>query len=539
MTKIMIVDDDFSVRFNIKRLLDMPQDRTLKNKYIVVGEASDGKEAIELLESVSPDLIISDICMPRMNGIELQEYLLHYKPNIKMIMLSGYDDYEYVRIALKNGALDYLLKHELDYEALWEIIKKIESDVIISSDSSKYRYADSYLTLKRDFIKKIIQGCYGTTKEILGRVKALDLKIGLKNVMVVLMKVQCENDNVKSDYLLEFSILNVVDEILQEAGQGLCCRIADEKYAFLISYENIYSERIRNEQYVTLCGRISSCLKKYLNITVYFYAGKMVNTIAEAKISETSAQEQYNNRYYNEIQFGDIQPFDLLAIFDTEQEMALLTAVRENSYENAKGIIRDIFEQIKKCKATTLELQNLFIDILSTLNRAWKEQSVDISELYKREDIRNRFQDFDSLKTAEEWFLNITQCSFDEERINEGKPNSVYVSKAISYIHIHYLEDISLNDVASEVGISSTYLSKLFKDELNVGFSVFLCNYRIKKAKKLLLQKPLSNKAVAKMCGFQDDAYFARAFKKIEGMTPTEYRRKIKKSNIIKKSPTS
>ena len=96
-----------------------------------------------------------------------------------------------------------------------------------------------------------------------------------------------------------------------------------------------------------------------------------------------------------------------------------------------------------------------------------------------------------------------------------------------------------MNDVASEVGISSTYLSKLFKDELNVGFSVFLCNYRIKKAKKLLLQKPLSNKAVAKMCGFQDDAYFARAFKKIEGMTPTEYRRKIKKSNIIKKSPTS
>ena len=292
----MIVDDEFSVRLNIKRKLEIPSEGLAKYKYMVVGEASNGREAIELLESVSTDLIISDIRMPCMDGIELQEYLLHKKPQIKFVMLSGYDDYEYVRSALKKGALDYVLKHELSQEILAEILKMYLKITRSNNDDSEARHTDSYLTLKRDFIRKLIMGCYPTEKGIKERLRTLNLEMGLNNIRVVLMTVQSNNNYMKTDYLVEFSILNIVDEILQESGQGVCCKISDEKYAFLISYKNIYSEKIKDEQYKALCARISSCLKKYLDITACFYAGKVVNTITDCNSSKESAEQQYANR---------------------------------------------------------------------------------------------------------------------------------------------------------------------------------------------------------------------------------------------------
>ena len=154
MRKIMIIDDDFLVRSNIKVLLNAPG-KNLTEHFLVVAEASDGQEAIPLIEATKPDIVISDIRMPHMDGLELQEYLNEKYPQIKMIMLSGYDDFDYVRRALKNGAVDYMLKHKLNRDSLMDAMSLALNQTESKTESE---YHGNIFALKRDFTMKLITG---------------------------------------------------------------------------------------------------------------------------------------------------------------------------------------------------------------------------------------------------------------------------------------------------------------------------------------------------------------------------------------------
>ena len=115
--------------------------------------------------------------------------------------------------------------------------------------------------------------------------------------------------------------------------------------------------------------------------------------------------------------------------------------------------------------------------------------------------------------------------AFEAAQSHAQSPESPYVEQAIGIIHRKYAQEISQSTVADAIGISASYLSRLFKEDLNIGFSDFLCAYRIEKAKEVLKENRYSNKEIARMTGFQDDAYFARIFKRYTGMTPKEYRK--------------
>ena len=169
-------------------------------------------------------------------------------------------------------------------------------------------------------------------------------------------------------------------------------------------------------------------------------------------------------------------------------------------------------------------LQNFFMDLLSTLSRAWVERGDDLAKLSQPADPQRVFHSFRNLTAARTWFGELNHRAF--EAAGKGKsPDSPYVEQAISLIRRHYAEDISQGTIAEFIGISAAYLSRLFREDLNVGFADYLCSYRIEKAKELLRAGGYSNKEVSRLSGFRDDAYFARAFKRCTGMTPKEYRK--------------
>ena len=230
---------------------------------------------MQMIPSARPDLVISDIRMPQMDGLELQEALKCAYPDILLVMLSGYDELDYVRQALKNGAIDYILKHELNAQVLEQTLRtaqeRIQKPHTPEDDST-----DSQLALKRDFVMKLISGCYRSEQEITARAGVLELKLGIKSISVILMQVQPRKGNMIAAYLLEYSILNIVDEILQDYRAGICCHVSDEKYVFLLCYEGTNSSRVRAETYQTLCARIRACLQTYLNLSAEFYEGQTV-----------------------------------------------------------------------------------------------------------------------------------------------------------------------------------------------------------------------------------------------------------------------
>lgn len=518
----MIVDDDFLVRSNIKVLLNSPE-LDLSNMFRVVGEASDGKEALILIRVSQPDIVISDIRMPHMDGLELQRQIRKSYPNIKMIMLSGYDDFDYVRQALKNGAVDYILKHKLDAHTLADTLRMTQNQL---GKPVELNLSGNIFALKRDFVMKLISGCYISMEEIANRATAMDLKLGSKNAIVILMRVQNQNATAVDAYLQEYSILNIVDEIMQDFCNGTCCHLSDEKYILLVTFDSIFGQKAQQDQIHALCNRITVCLKQYLNILTSFYPGAVVGSIHQARVSYNSAEKLYKNRYQKTAQPRS-NGVDILAIYDAVQEKSLLQGIREQDEKRVSAVIDDIFTQLGKQNPTDAEAQLIFLEVLSGLSRGWKEQSIDISKLYQMDIAQKKLQNFASIDEAQKWFQQLIHRSF-EMGVARCTPTSHYVEEAISYIHRHYATEISQSSIADAIGISPSYLSKQFKEDLGIGFADFLCDYRLEKAKALLIQTDRNNKEIAGMVGFSDDAYFSRVFKKDTGMTPKEYRKKHK-----------
>jgi YesN/AraC family two-component response regulator len=173
------------------------------------------------------------------------------------------------------------------------------------------------------------------------------------------------------------------------------------------------------------------------------------------------------------------------------------------------------------------ESQIVFIDLLGVLNRSCKERCIDINQFYgDKKTPQEKFDEFTSITDAKEWFLMLYDRALEMGGLKPQIPTSDYVSEAISFIHRHYAENISQTMLAEQIGISSVYLSKLFKENLQIGFMEYLNQYRLEKAKLLLKQNNFSNKMVARLCGFNDDAYFSKVFKKVVSMTPKEFRKR-------------
>lgn len=522
--RILIVDDDFLVRSNLKRLIETSPICKARG-FSVVAEATDGEQAIRMISSSRPDLVISDIRMPQMDGLELQEAITRAYPGILLVMLSGYDDLDYVRQALRNGAVDYILKHELNTQILEQMLctaeERMQKPHTLDDNST-----DSQMALKRDFMMKLISGCYRSEQEISARAGVLELKLGLRNLSVILMQVQPRKGNMIAAYLLEYSILNIVDEILQDYHAGICCHVSDEKYVFLLCYEGINSSRMRVENLRTLCARIRACLQSYLNLSVEFYEGQTVATAVQVPNSYLSAEQKYENRFFSDAASKEQAAplFDILSVFDAAREKQLAAAIRQNQPALTHELLSDVFEQLSAMRPPADALQNFMIDLLSTLSRAWVERGVDLSKLYQPEDPQRTFHSFRNLTAALTWFTDLNDRAFDTA--GKGKsPDSPYVEQAISLIRRYYADEISQSSVAESIGISAAYLSRLFREDLGTGFADYLCSYRIEKAKELLRVGGYSNKDVSQLSGFRDDAYFARAFKRCTGMTPKEYRK--------------
>ena len=340
------------------------------------------------------------------------------------------------------------------------------------------------------------------------------------------MQVQPQKGNMIAAYLLEYSILNIVDEILQDYRAGICCHVSDEKYVFLLCYDGTNSSRVRAETYQTLCARIRACLQTYLNLSAEFYEGQTVPSAVEVPKSYLSAEQKYENRFFSDAAFKETTApsFDILSVFDAAREKQLAAAIRQNQPARTHELLNDVFAQLSGMQPSADALQNFFMDLLSTLSRAWVERGVDLAKLYQPADPQRVFHSFRNLTAARTWFGELNHRAF--EAAGKGKsPDSPYVEQAISLIRRHYAEDISQGTVAEFIGISAAYLSRLFREDLNVGFADYLCSYRIEKAKELLRAGGYSNKEVSRLSGFRDDAYFARAFKRCTGMTPKEYRK--------------
>lgn len=543
MIKVMLIDDETPYRTLLKEMISWRQ-----YGFDLVGEAANGKAALELIAHLQPDLLIVDMNMPVMSGAELIETVASRWPRIKSIGLSSYDDYDYLRQSMKSGAIDYLLKHQLDAESLLAALKNAasilakEEQDLARTTTLENQFARHKQDLQQQAIMSLLQEglTSGPDQDIHEsfRLLDLDLPIGEGSLLILLIDQawRLRPGNV-SDMQPQMnpisSVLAIAAEILREYGSSIF-QTGENQFVIFLAADNRRSMMATLDRQNAVIQRIRTSLQRFLNLEVSIYAGAPYHGPQEIKTTYQQLLELTKDHFYEgsgktkfaaQIHKPTWQVQQDSISLDVDVEKQLTTAVRSADKDAATKILEAYFTRLydqrlsnKSFKIICIELIHLLGRILRDMNLTSEPKSYDPIDAYDR---INRFDTMEALKTwmIEKFaevihFIRLAGC---HER------HSPVVSKALSYIQAHFNQPITLSEAAESAGVSHTYLSRAFKEEIGKGFNEYLTHYRIEHACQLISSGGMRLKDIATACGFSQYTYFFKVFKQTTGLTPNEY----------------
>lgn len=532
MLKILLVDDETLVRANIRMML-MP----CSADFFICGEASSGQQALALAAELKPDVVITDMKMKEMTGVELCRALHQAYPQLILIALSNYDDYLYVRGALKNGAVDYILKHNLNTDTITQVLRDVQNNL-----GERHPVEDettgNILALRRKFLINLINGLYSSKEEIISQIAMLNLKLKPDNLIPITVAVDhylqaMETDSLKKRTILEFAIINVVEEALSQFSNGAITHVSDEYYCILLSFDGVPSVSFIENQINTIVHKISTTLSTYLNLSVSFSIGSICKSPDLLSKSYEDSKRALTSRFYSGdhsiLKSGDIlKETKFLTGLDIAQEKQLFAALRRKEEEQILRILNDLFDTITTQKLSISNAQMVFMDLISVINSSCRENEITLNHIYPPDiqpgDIMRKLSTIYEIK---EWFVTSFKRLCVQLNKQTVQSDSYYVKQAIIYIHKNFSKDISQQDIAEKVGISSGYLSTVFRIETGSKFSDYLSDLRISEARLKLESGENDLHEIAEACGFRDYSYFFRVFKKKTKLTPKEYEKML------------
>ncbi|MDR0269211.1 response regulator [Paenibacillus sp.] len=531
MTKVLIADDEKHVREAIKMLADWNSHSVTE-----ILEASDGQCAVDLIMEHSPQIVMTDMRMPRMDGTKLLEWIKANRPSVKTIVISGYDDFELVRHAIRSGGLDYILK-PVDPDALHEALGKAVEAVRMErfQDNLSTRRNMELNRMKPHYADKLLTDLISSQGSKDDLVRQLREEFGLpENIntcsISVISTAQLDQELLEKfrpmRQLLYFTLINICNEVLLAGQKGIAFHHLENPEEIVLL---IWDKTVR----ATL-EEIRGGVDLALHRRIHFGLGSSQSFPSGAAASYHDAHLALWQRNLNELS-GWLHtvtppPHKPLRLSSNEENFRM--AALSGSADRISAAVDDWLEQIRKLSSVTpaqLEQWNSEWDWM--LNR-WMDLDVEPASPEPDKDMllelpRSLPLDVQGRLSYSLWKIQYEGQLAAASRIltqQHSRENHI-IHDIADYLKNHYAEDISLQDMAARFFLSREYISRRFKQEFGVNISEFLADVRIEKAKLLLLNPQLRISQVAEMVGYQDEKYFSKVFKKLEGRTPNEYRK--------------
>lgn len=540
MFKVLIVDDDISARARLKNLIDWH-----KCGYIICGEATNGSNAIQLIENDRPDIVITDMSMPVMDGVELIEHIGQNHPGIKVVALSGYDDFEYVRNSMKKGAIDYILKHQLNEQVLVNVLKSIAGSIKKSRDEiSQMQQIQEQVTigkdvLKQGFINQLVNGGITDRTEIERTISSLGIELDVGNLALVIAEIDDflfikEKYSGKELRNLIQSFLDISQKILSGWGKALISHVENNRFVMIFSLGKIHSDLYIYHQLVSVVDSIKLNIKRFLNITASYSISNVFNDISETQKYYREAEKLLLDKFFKgkdkiireeTNDDGTKKKFlslDIKDIKNLERMLKCLERQKVNEY------IEHIFNGFVPAGINYKSVQMICAELVNIVNKIAREVGIDIAAIYSNNEVPyNELLKYETIMDMKQWISGVYERLITIlESQNIKAEYSELTKSTIEYINRNYNRNISLNDAAEYLGVNSSYLSRVFKEECKRGFVEHLNTIRVEKAKQLIGNTKL--KDIVNVVGFNNYNYFFKVFKDITGMTPVEYEETLK-----------
>lgn len=541
MLKIFLAEDEVIVRETIKRMI--PWENL---GFELVGEAADGEMALPLLLRQKPDLLITDIKMPFMDGLTLAKVAKKEIPGLKVVILSGYDDFNYAKQAINIGVEDYLLK-PITKNALIERLTEIRSRYEHEKTQKEYyekfhREMQAYeKNSSRDFFEALVSGSMDMM-EIYRRSEKLGLDIVAEAYNVLIFTMNCEEDfsRQREGYSeWEAESLELLEEFFSENTSAMLFRCNIFSYGVLIKGQK---ETI-GENTRSCVSEIQRILDRKEQKRQWFVAaGEPVERLSQIQKSYYSASRAFSQRYlYDE----NILYYDEMASMEkknvTEDDSTYLQKVDVNALnpailqkflsngllEETENFVKDYFYAIGQEPLESLVFRNyVTLNVRFSVMSFLKEIGCDTRTLEQEDTEDVLSESSKSLENAIAYAEKIISQAIALRDQNSGNKNRSILKTAVDFIDSHYTEeDMSLNKAANAANVSANHFSALFSQNMGQTFIEYLTNLRMNKAKEYLRCTSMRSSEIAGEIGYKDAHYFSYLFKKTQGMTPSDYRK--------------
>lgn len=531
MLKVFLAEDEFIIREGIKNNIDWQA-----HGYEFCGEASDGELAFPLIQKTRPDILITDIKMPFVDGLALSRLVKKELPETEIIILSGYEEFDYAKEAIQIGVARYLLK-PINGETLLQEIDSV-AEIILGKQKEKEirekyqkEMEENSLRDQMDLFQHLVTGdC--SMEELLSVADKLDLKIMAPWYSIVLLKIQ----SMKHDYEEYSGSIVAVDERIAKLAEPEHVLIFDralEGRAFLFKADSEEELLAYQKEYL---GDVKEVLSGYANLRYFGGIGTPVNRLREIPASFEDASHAFAHRYL--VAESCILDSSLLMQEGAaEHEDFRISAVNPEQIDRAKmqeflrtgdldEVIYFVDEFFGKLDGGAMKSrifrQYITMDAYFSIVDFLKGLGLQKDEIEAPDQDSSILQDE---KSAMDYIVRIMNKALV---LREKRASSRYedvVSEVIHYIEDNYAqEELSLNLLASHVNFSPNHLSMIFSQQTGQTLIRYLTDYRMNRAKELLRCSSKKSSVISMEVGYKDPHYFSYLFKKTQGMTPTQYR---------------
>ncbi|GAE33564.1 response regulator transcription factor [Halalkalibacter akibai] len=525
MFRTVLVDDEVFVRQGLKSLIDWEE-----CGFEVVAEAANGEDALKIIKDIKPDLVITDIRMPVLNGLELIEQTKEkLKVNSKFIIVSGYNDFSYAQKAVRWGVIDFVLKpiDQEDLQAtLLKLRDKLEAEKANHTEKEKLLLNQIFTHTWAEVDKKKVDLLASLLGDFYKGGNYYYVNVELNNL------TQTEQDAIQGKNSL-------IKDILSEAVEKLCkdpsylaiYEQPDESTGFLITSNHLLKFKGTIDQ---LAEKIRTEIELTLNTPVMIYIGTKVSDLSDVKESYDTANSIRNYKYVlkntNVIIYDEVK--DLKTSYtelNNKLYISLMEQLEENNPSEIHHVINKIFSEFETHSfdpsAIKTSINRCVHKVIQTINDMDGEEKRIIS-LPAMTNWEKYNLTLDELKRLFTNYLLEGAVVIQELR-KENMKGDIYKLKA--YVEKNYHENISLKSIASKFYMNPVYLGQLFKKTFGVYFKEYLLTLRIDEAKNLLRKTDLRVYEIAEKVGFGSTDYFVTQFEKVSKMTPTEYRNQLLK----------
>lgn len=521
MYKVLIVEDEIFVRLGIKMSVEWK-----KLDMEVIGDVANGKLALEVYEKEHPDIVMTDLKMPVMDGMELIRRIREKDSTTRILILSCLEEFHLVKQAISMDVSDYILKLTMTQEDMERILLKTKDELDLLTER-KREWGGNSEEERRKILRDFFYYDTFSKENLKSRLERLELPFGENNLLMAVLEIDAYDQlqqRFKDEYgvLVSSAFLNVLNELLQEYGRGMVIEDRGKRYILITEQENVTQKADAERFFLQFLRRIKKTLLVYFRTDVTVGVSRLYDGYENLRTMYQQCSHCLDEKFYHSLGeillYSDIRKEDRGEIVSEKLSKA---TTGKNRDERMESLMRQGAEAFRQNPVPEV-LMHFFVHAVHL------EMDNVIMESHKRFEITDEYvRKMERAETLDQLVELYQDLRYQLYENPQGQKINKTVSAIINYISKNYGRNMPLEEIADAVGLSANYICSLFKKEMGVNLFSYLMEYRINRARELLLSTNLKSYEIAEKTGFSDESYFSRSFKRVTGQSPIEFKRSV------------